>query len=243
MLRSFVILFLFCLINVNLFSQEKEEKKYWLTTSLNVFVPISHSASKNIGFDYHSTYHYQMEHKNFLSPGIGVKIEKNNLWFQEYSLSYLNAKKDDYYVVDVIEQQGVTVPVRGIETTSVGLNLRVEYGKLISPKNMSRLKYGLSLSIDPYFNYFKDEPITSALIPVFSYRIGGELSIIPRIEVALSRRIHMNIKLPMGINRFSYEHFKIDDPLLADEKKEVNHFFNEFGMKYFQSNVGLNIML
>ncbi len=245
-LKSLFGIGLILISSMNLFCQnDKENKNEWrLTGNLNVFISYNNSDLESVEFGKNLTYNFQVEDANPVNLGIGIKKINDKGWFQEYSITSLNVKKDGELVVMEIEGQGIRTSTSGRERTSVELLFRWEYGKLFPIKGFKKLSPGIGLSLDPFFRFNRIEFSTSQGFPFRSCRVGGEIALIPRIQYRISDRFSFVVKIPVGLNSFYLQHSKIDNSILAEkDNSKSGKLVNRFGVLHFQSSVGISFRI
>ena len=242
-LRFLFVFWLILISSINLFSQNKNENKneLWIGGSLNSYIPYhQNSTFETVEFNKNLTYRFQINNANPVNLGIGLRKISQNNWYQEYALSALNIQRESELVIIEIPNQNISEPINGRERTSINLMLRLEYGKLFKFKSIRKLSSGISLSLDPFLNYNSIEFNSSEGFPFSFYKLGTEISLIPSIDYEISEKLSLFIKIPIGINKFYFEHSKIENPFLSDEESKNSKFVNQFGVSHFQSSIGIN---
>ncbi len=215
----------------------KEKNELNIIPYLNMGIPSSGSIEESVALDSNTDYVFGLEGVDLIHPGIGIKITNPKKWYQEYGLMALHVKRD-YEATFVKIQNDDDFPKNGKNRLVLETMLGIEYGKLFVFDGVDNFLFGLALGINPYMNYLDMEPVTSAEVPVSLLKIGGEFSIVPRIEIKVLDRLGLFFKIPVGITDFYYKKTKAGIPFSFNAINEAT-FETEFGIKTFRMSFGL----
>ena len=230
-----------CLGIMNFAQSQEQANSLWLSGQLNAFATLD--KTQTVVIETTDTRLVYEEETRSVNIGLGLKKLKPNQWFQEYSLIALDLKIDEETGNREIAGSGIIEPTTGRRKTVVGTHFRWEFGKMFTLSRSPRLQPGLSLSIDPFYRYTRIVPKTSAGFPARHHKFGAELRLIPRVEYALSDRLHLLLKIPIGINSFYVAQQKVDNPIVSEAERTANTINNNFGQGYFQIGLGMNYRL
>lgn len=96
-----------------------------------------------------------------------------------------------------------------------------------------RFSPSISAAITPYFQYQNTHPHTSLNYPTSFRAIGGKLSIIPRLNIKLTKRCFLDVNLPIMLFDQSIQRVILKNPSLP-----LNQQRNSYGNSAFFSGIG-----
>ena len=230
---------------VGLFSCELPAQENWLHTRLAVSIPYAEKNAREVIHTYENgfttTFGYQ-EQVSVL-PGISWQRVQEDLWFWQYAIVGLGYSQQDDNVLDEHPDQGFPEPVGGNNRKYGFLFGRIEFGKLFAEPDGAAVIPSLSLSLDPYYQYFNIIPKTSAGFPRQIHHFGLTLRIIPGIQIPFSSNIRFTLQLPTGLNNLELSAYRVDNPILTETQRKSSAVKNQLGLYDFQPTIGLSFRL
>ena len=186
---------------------------------------------------------FEKEDINYINLGVGYRIMNEKNRFQEFSLIQLTFHKDDQIKLLEVDGSQVQEPGSGNLTKEVNLRLRWAYGMYFSLNNSDKIKPGISVGVDPVWNYYRDTPKTSAGFPLTFHQVGFDLRIIPATTFQLSSRLQLQLAFPVGllVNRWNFS--KLENPILTEELRSQSSFESELGFNNMQIQLGVGVEL
>ncbi len=174
----------------------------------------------------------QYERKNYNPVYIHAGIRKNmgNRGFGEFALSQLYFRKRE----DILRGSGPADIKRGSVEKDYGMALRFQYGYLLNKNKAQRFQPALGTSIDPFFNYFRQVPKTSAGFPLKSWRAGGEWRFIPQLMYQLSGKLALNAAIPVRLANFYHEQQTVENPILTETQRTERFTKLDGGLQEWQ---------
>lgn len=220
-------------------AQQSEHKR--------IFSIYNHSIEQDFDYSYMDRlgiiHTYQKEDFDHFNIGLGYRIIKNANRFQEFSLVQLNySKGDDLYLLDDPDSN-IFEPSAGNFSREVNLRLRWEYGLNVPLNNNDKIIPGISVGIDPFWNYYRNVPKTSAGFPVTFHQFGWDLRLLPTTAFQISSRMQIHLSIPIGVVHNRWNRTKVENPILSEDQRNQASFDSDFGVVDWQLRVGVGLGL
>lgn len=159
------------------------------------------------------------ESDSYLSFGVSLKSLKNN--FHEIELRRLNLSSSS----DFNSSQSL-----------VSLVLNYEYNVRFFKKS-KKINYYLGIGVSPYASMKRYDPLTSTDFPSFTAERGFVVSLVPRLQFRLNKKIGFEIKSSIGLVSFNSYTFNLDNPTVpVANRKFSNSYFSSAFEAFYQSN-------
>lgn len=153
------------------------------------------------------------ESDTYLSFGISLKSLKNN--FHEIELRRLNINSSSDFNID---------------QSMVSLILNYEYNVRFF-KNSKKINYYLGVGGSPYLSLERSNPRISTVFPSSTAERGLMVSVIPRLQFRLNKKIGFEIKSSIGLVSFDSYTINVENPTVpvANRKFSNSYFSSAFG--------------
>ncbi len=171
-----------------------------------------------------------------LGIGVSVRFAKENQMFHELSLTKLSFAKSSYELYFTMQDSlGENRFIRvGHRQKATALGFRYEFGKMFGDSKNSRVRFGLSGGIEPSFYFFKRTPLTSVEFPVSARIMTIDATIIPMLEVRLSKRVSMDFKVVSSVLLQTFGSVREQNPNRTTKQQagDRDYTFPEFNFGY-----------
>jgi hypothetical protein len=132
--------------------------------------------------------------------------------------------------------------VNDLRTSSVDTySLRYEIIERISSlKKQKLLSFHTGLSVNPY--YVKID-YTSDAVNVFDYHyehFGFSFAIAPHVKVNFTKKLRLDINVPINLYTLRVESYKTDDPAASASRDETQQAFHKLFQQVYSLRVGLS---
>lgn len=207
----------------------------------------NHSIKQDFSYSFSTQnvikHNYQKEEMDYVNIGVGYRIIKNENRFQEFSLvQFRYRKKDDILLLE--DEVFITLePRAGSFNREVNLRLRWEYGLNVPLNNNEKIIPSISIGIDPFWNYYRSVPKTSAGFPSTFHQFGWDLRLLPATAFQISSKIQIHLSIPIGIVHNRWDRTKVDNPVLTRDQRNSSSFNADYGIVDWHLRVGLGIGL
>lgn len=212
------------------------------TDKQRIITLYNHSIKQNYSYSYTDqigiAHTYQKEDFDYINIGIGYRILKGENKFQEFSLVQLNYSKDDDLLMLDDPDSNIFEPSSGNFSREANLRLRWEYGLNIPLNTSDKVIPGISAGIDPFWNYYRNVPKTSAGFPVTFHQFGWELRLIPATVFQITPKMQLHLSLPIGIVHNRWNRTKVENPILTEDQRNQSSFESEYGVVDWQLRIG-----
>lgn len=189
------------------------------------------------------TYHFTLNHRQQMGLYLQLEKARSDGWRRSWALLQADFRRsDDANTFTTIDSSLIEV-VHGYKEHHFGLRLRWAYGKAINWLSSERLETSLSLAMDPYFQYHRQVPKTSAGFPFRLIHAGVVANFLPHLQYRLGKRLRLSLQAPLAFNRFYWYQSIIDKPILTYSERSVSGTMNRFGLKVEQLLLGVSYSL
>lgn len=242
-MKTLAFTFLLCLV-VTGSQAQSTGKTSWLQTGFTAFFPIE---GKNVTEiisvqnDFRTTRIYTNASNIYL--GIGLMKVREDSWYWTYQITGFAFQVRDDVFIEEVTGQGFPEPVAGNRVDQAAVHTRIEFGKLFRRDQKNKVFPSLGLSLDPYYEYLRIIPKTSAGYPRKLQQLGLTFRVIPGIAFQLAPRFQLTIKAPVGLNNFELAMHRTDNPVATDKERRFNQTKNQLGWYDLQTALGINIQL
>lgn len=195
---------------------------------------------KERSFSNNVTYQYSNQKDQIVYLGFGFRKLKENGWFQEFSLVNLNISKQKNLNYLILSNQQIIEPVSGTTLTQASLALRWEIGQLIGGIENQRFIPAWSVSIDPYTDFSRIIPHTSAGFPTKFLEIGSVVNVIPKVEYSITKNMSLDVSFPVPVVNVWFSYDKIENPTVpkdSQKQSKIDQCF--FPLRDTQIRLGL----
>jgi len=235
-MKTPILFIAFVLFNSVVFSQSEHSgiiiKMYGNLDkhSLNSFDLISNSGKLRSETDYSTIGHLS----------VSLELEKDK-FTHEFELSRLVYNQIDHLSYEDYGDQNSIEVLAGEEISNFQTKLRYELG--FTNQSTRKIKPMIGFAAQPYFYYSKFVPAVITFFPTNTATVGTTLFLVPRLMVDISKKIFLDVNIPIGIVDFYWVRKKSLDPSLTIEEQVEHKTNHEFVYKTFQIRLGLGIRI
>ncbi len=178
-----------------------------------------------------------------LSPALVFNNKKGNSSEIEISRFRYKTVFDKKY--NIYDSTGVVInTISGKNTKEFEVFIRYEYDiALFKKKEWKVLKPIIGFSAISFYKSQKSASLLSTDFPVSTSSMGVFLSVIPKLEYNINRKLYMDFNIPINIATVHYSIYKDENPSLiaANRTKKIIDFYNTPLSFAIRLGVGLKI--
>ena len=183
-------------------------------------------------------------------PTFGISKQHKNGSFSEMSLTHFNFLHDDirrdntyFSTVDSLGNL-LTIPRQvqfryGTETWTNEIGIRWEYDYPVFYGKMGVFQPFFGISTDPSVFYEKKVPFSTGKFPTNVAAIRNTFSFIPRVKVALSSRLFLDVHCPIAVYSMALTYKKEENPILPTYARKSLDFSKQLFSSTFNFRIGL----
>jgi len=133
-------------------------------------------------------------------------------------------------------------PFRGTRYWDINVGIRYEFAfNLLDAESSSGLFLGTS--IQPYLDYVRTLPVTSASFPIRNRQLGTRLHLIPRYTYNIGEKWLVDVNFPIEIiDAFQVRQY-VDNPTLTEAQKVNGSAQTNFFDNIFRFRIGIGLKL
>jgi len=206
--RMIALLFVAMCLQNQAFAQEEKNTQY----QFKVYSNIEYTSVKNVDV------YYKSKSFNFgnITPSFIISKPKVS---HEIGISRLSIGQRNYEQGEV--SGSILMVTEGSNSTHFYLNMRYEYiVNLMKIKNKHQLS--IAASAEPYIEYGKSIPRTSASFPVRYSTLGNKLHLIPRVTFPLSKRLFLDVNMPIEMMHLYRAITYTENPALTEAQRRFS---------------------
>ncbi|MEM9919791.1 MAG: hypothetical protein AAF990_16975 [Bacteroidota bacterium] len=163
-----------------------------------------------------------------INIGASFQIVNANSTFHELSLTRTSHTKSSYVnTYAFVNLDGdITATFIGYEQKSTLLAFRYEFGKYFGNAKTSRVRFGLSGSIEPTFYTYKRTALSLQSFPIKARIFAIEMALIPILSTKLSKRIWLDFKLIPNVLIADFGEVRVQNPVLTTRQSLAERDYN-----------------
>ncbi len=245
-MKNVSIVFLLIFVAANMFGQESTNDRKSIDVKLYTnfsFTPqYLYYENDSTNGSSRNGYKENINIFNF-SPSIVFYNKKGNS--SEIEISRLNFSNDYNKEYNELDSTGAILnTISESKQKHFDLYLRYEYKwRLFKKKDLGKFKTILGFSGTPFVSWNKYEPMLSSENPYSTTTVGIYLSVIPRIEYSINKKLYLDLNVPISVVTANFTSTNNEDPTLPVEQRTQSTFdFYNGPLSYaIRFGVGLRI--
>jgi hypothetical protein len=179
-----------------------------------------------------------VERVSFLHPTIAFQWRANNNHFHELELTNFKMNQTSTST-ELIDTTGQMQQITGGTTiNSTHLSARYEYG-ITCGSIESKLVPAIGLGVETWYRGDNEFPKISTTMTGRYRSAGAAFHVIPRITQELSKRLLLDINIPLRISDAYFRSELTSDPRLPEDQRKVSTLGFDMFPWYFSGRVGL----
>lgn len=210
----------------------------WIGPTWSYLGRDSWSVVTSAGLPDTATYSFDWAERDRVRFGLAYRVQRANGWFAEWALIGLNWRVQEGGARFRVSDPSTGAPAGGERITRAGLRLRYQYGVQFGGESR-RLVPALALGFDPFVDYLRVEPRTSAFFPAERWQAGGVLQVLPRLRYRLAERWDLWGEAPAPIATLYWQRTVVENPVLGEAERIDSKANAEVGIEGVYVRVGL----
>jgi hypothetical protein len=180
------------------------------------------------------------DHLNFSRISIAGTLHTRNDFVHELELFIpeINESLDDIkYPMNYEFRKGDT-----FEGQATTYSFRYEFGKAWTSESR-KFGFFLGAGINPYYTHIEYTPENEFTYYSSTKVYGGAFNVIPRVNYKLSRRINIEINVPLKVYDLRWEKNRVDNPAIPIRQQQTEDFDDIFFESAYTIRFGLIYLL
>jgi hypothetical protein len=185
-----------------------------------------------------SEYYIRDEKYEFGNPSIAFEIDKGRFIAHEFELMPIDIEHDNKTRYRHFLDTNITYIVEGGISTTIQSTFRYQAthyffsGELVQPY--------LALSSQLFYDFSRFKPRTVLSYQKSQNNVGLLFSVIPGIQICLTKKLALDINIPLAIYDIRFVRSKNSSPMLSDSDREKAYFENNFIPDFAHVRIGIS---
>ncbi len=169
------------------------------------------------------------------------KTPKRN--FHEIELTGMMAGNKRSQTVLMNDTTNVAPIVGGMNTLIAELSLRYEYILNFNKIRESKFVPSVGFGLNPFYRQISETPVLSNLFPSSEKQFGLRAFITPRVTYFMTKKIFLDLNVPLCFGELNYSSLKQVNPTLAEDSRTTSTInFYQFP-KLVSARIGVGIKI
>ena len=135
------------------------------------------------------------------------------------------------------------IPLAGGKLTSTSIAVRYEYIRTFAKKQNSRFMPSLGFAIMPYYQRAHFTPIMSTFYANITTYVGAKGFLIPRINYSLSKRVYLDLNVPVCVVDAHVAMQRAQDPTLPAARQKSSTTNIDIPSEFFSLRLGVGVRI
>lgn len=210
--------------------------------TVKVYLNGAGSTFKSFNFDIYNGKNQRNRIYDYLYPSFAYQWNNKRNNAHEIELSRCNIRTEDKQL-EQRDPNGIRHYIQGQQTTTTTIAFRYEYILNFGKKKKWAIQPSIGFAAMPYYHHFYSVPYVTIDYPTSSTNIGIRHAVIPRINVSLSKKLLLDINVPISVIDIGYNRNIIRNPTLPARAQEYGIVDVEVFPKYFTARISLGLKI
>ncbi len=233
-MRNTTLIILFILLHSCLYAQNRTVKAY-INGTVSPF-------SGSYNYNNYLGYNQRMQLRDYVFPSFAYQWSNKKKNYHEIELNRINISEDDNQVEFINPATGVKEYMRTQKVVTTIIAARYEYIINLAKKKKWLVQPGIGFGAMPYYSRYNSIPYVSSSYPISTTTAGIRHTIIPRINIALSNNLLLDVNIPLTVLDMGYSYQRIMNPTLPGRAQKYG--IVDIGIpKYYTARIGLGLKI
>lgn len=175
------------------------------------------------------------------SLAAGYTNKKGNT--HEFELTNIGINAQDNRSTVYYSNQNITAVTTGNKIYETNIVLRYEYILNLLKKSNSRVHPSLGFAASPYYTRYNLIPYVTSTFPTKDTYIGMRAFIVPRVSYDITKRLFIDLNIPLCLTDFNYNIYKERNPTKSMSEQEISTANFSMLPAYFSARLGVGLKI